>query len=192
LFNISTPLPIELVLFTGHSEGLINKLIWETASEVNNDYFNLEKSADGFHFSSFDKINGAGNSTWTIDYSDYDYEPFDGITYYRLKQTDFNGDFSYSNTIALENVASTVQVDNLGPNPTNDFVNFDFTSSIKGNVHVQIIAYTGQVVIDKLQSVTEGHTKINTSVSDLAKGIYSVRVTFDQTGYSFTTLVVKD
>ena len=192
LSNITTPLPIELVLFTGHSEGSINKLIWETMTETNNAYFNLERSPDGINFNSFDKINGAGNSTSEIDYSAYDYQPFSGITYYRLKQTDYNNNFSYSNTIALDNALNTISVDNIYPNPTSDFLNFDFNTPLKGNIHMQLVAYTGQLVIDNIQPVSEGKTMIKTNISKFAKGIYSIRITFDQTEYSYTTLVIKD
>lgn len=192
LSNMSNPLPIELVLFTGHTEGTINKLIWITMSEVNNDYFTLEKSADGINFTPFDKINGAGNSTIELDYSAYDYQPFSGISYYRLKQTDYNGAFSYSNIVALDNGLNTISVENMYPNPTNDFINFDFNTPVKGNIHTQVIAYTGQVVTDNIQSVSEGKSILKTDMSNFAKGIYSLRISFDLIGYSYTSLVVKE
>ncbi len=192
LSNVIVSLPIELVLFTGHSEGTINKLICETLTETNNDYFALERSADGMNFKAFAKVQGAGNSVERIDYSTYDYEPFSGITYYRLKQTDFNGDYWYSDIIALENGLDNIAVANLGPNPSNDFVNFDFTSPLKGNLHVQIFAYTGQMVMDKLVAAGEGKSRIITPVAELAKGIYSMRISFDVTGYSFTRKIIKE
>jgi hypothetical protein len=192
LTSVITPLPIELVLFTGHTEGTANKLIWITMTESNNAYFNLERSADGINFTSFDKINGAGNSTSEHDYSDYDYQSFAGITYYRLKQTDNNGRITYSQIISLDNQLNNISVDNVYPNPTNDYLNFDFTTPLKGTIHTQLFAFTGQLVVDNIQPVTEGKSVIKTNISNCARGIYTLRITYDLTGYSYKTLVIKN
>lgn len=101
LLNIPIRLPIELVIFTGHTENKFNILDWKTASEINNAYFILEKSHDGIYFDSLAKIDGAGNSNTVLNYTYTDKFPFYGNNYYRLKQTDFNGTYRYSNIILL-------------------------------------------------------------------------------------------
>jgi hypothetical protein len=74
---------------------------WTTGSEINNDYFEIEKSNNINDWQVIDKIWGAGWSSQLIDYKTYDTELIDGIYYYRLKQTDFDGQFSYSNISAV-------------------------------------------------------------------------------------------
>ena len=95
-----TPLPIELILFTGENFGDYNLLKWLTATETNNDYFTLEKSYDGVVFDFVGKVDGAGNSVELKSYNLTD-NKINDITYYRLKQTDFNGENKTSSLIAV-------------------------------------------------------------------------------------------
>ena len=100
---ISAPLPIELLSFTAklNSDKEVD-LNWQTASEINNDYFTVEKSADAVNFIPLEIIKGAGNSVSILNYTTLDKNPYSGITYYRLKQSDFNGDFTYSQIEAVK------------------------------------------------------------------------------------------
>lgn len=104
-FEISciSSLPIELIDLHGKNIGDVNNIYWTTASEINNDYFSIERSSDGITFDEIERVDGAGNSTTIINYSIQDSEYKDGINYYRLKQTDFNGDFEYSKVIVIDN-----------------------------------------------------------------------------------------
>ncbi|NRA12263.1 MAG: hypothetical protein HRT57_09945 [Crocinitomicaceae bacterium] len=92
LVDVNSPLPVTLTHFEGSCNGTETELNWTTASEINNDYFILEKSMDGFYFSNVATITGAGNSNGIITYSHIDSELNNQTTYYRLKQVDFNGD----------------------------------------------------------------------------------------------------
>ena len=96
-------LPIELLYFKGKNEDETNILYWSTASEINNDYFTIEKSYDGYVFFVIDYLEGAGYSTHQLyyEYHDSNLQPF--IAYYRLKQTDYDGKFEYSETISIDN-----------------------------------------------------------------------------------------
>ncbi len=186
------PLPIELLSFTGENAGNRNLIKWRTASEVNNDYFTIEKANDGVGWMTLDRVNGAGNSTSAIDYHIYDNEPYKDVTFYRLKQTDYNGAYSYSAIIAVHNKLDGVSVANVHPNPTTDDISFDFNSAIKGNLHIQILDYLGRVVSDEIQNVNDGGSVVNSKMGTLAKGVYSLKVMFDQTGYVSVTKVVKN
>ena len=73
---------------------------WSTASEINNDFFTVEKSIDGHIFESIRQVAGAGFSTTVKNYSIYDRNPVSGISYYRLKQTDYDCNFEYSKVVA--------------------------------------------------------------------------------------------
>ena len=95
-------MPIELLSFTAEPKNAHIELNWFTANEISNDYFDVQRSFDGVNFTSIDKINGAGNSTQVLSYSAVDDAPLTGISYYRLKQTDYDGKTSYSDVEAVE------------------------------------------------------------------------------------------
>jgi hypothetical protein len=96
-------LPIDLLYFKGKEAASENLLEWSTTTEINNDYFTLERSHDALNFNEIGILSGAGNSFIQLDYKFIDDAPNSGINYYRLIQTDYNGDFSISNIIALNN-----------------------------------------------------------------------------------------
>lgn len=100
--SVCTVLPVELLSFTGENMGSKNKLQWVTASEINNDYFDVEKSYDNDEYVFLKQVKGMGNTTDQQEYVTFDNEAKDGITYYRLRQVDFDGHFEYSNTIAVK------------------------------------------------------------------------------------------
>lgn len=114
---ITSPLPIELLTFEATPNNNQVDLNWITASESNNDYFTIEKTKDGFTIETLLHVEGVGNSNTNINYSAVDYFPYNGISYYRLKQTDFNGDYTYSNWVAVD-FKSTAGFDmTIFPNP---------------------------------------------------------------------------
>ncbi|MEZ4721504.1 MAG: hypothetical protein R2813_06455 [Flavobacteriales bacterium] len=92
----NNPLPIELLDFSATPKDKQVLLHWETASEINNDFFTLERSRDASVFESIGTIPGAGSSNRPLEYQFVDDQPISGVSYYRLKQTDFNGEFEYS------------------------------------------------------------------------------------------------
>lgn len=114
---IATMLPIELSAFTAKADGGIVKVKWSTLTETNNDYFTLERSIDGQIWEIINMTNGAGTSTQNHTYSYVDNSPFSGKNYYRLKQTDINGDYSYS-TIQSAEINNENLVYNIYPNPS--------------------------------------------------------------------------
>jgi hypothetical protein len=187
----TVPLPIELLSFHGKNEGTKNRLVWSTSSETNNDYFSLEHSADGSSFETFVTKDGAGNSSVNIDYFEYDRSPFNGVTYYRLKQTDFNGEFTYSSIISVENKLNEIAVTNVHPNPTTDNINFDFSSPVKGILKIRIYDFTGRLVVEKVQNVDDGKTSMNTQMDGLPKGVYSLKVEFSEGSFNSYTKIVK-
>ena len=96
-------LPIELLYFKGKLIENTNVFLeWVTLSETNNDYFTLEKSIDGTIFNELVNIPGNGKTNKYIDYNYVDTEPFQPITYYKLKQTDYDGQFSYLDIVGIE------------------------------------------------------------------------------------------
>lgn len=99
---VNSPLPIELTAFSAHVEYNKVKIEWTTASELNNDYFTIERAREIEQFEDIEKIEGKGTTSLVSNYLTYDYTPFSGKSYYRLKQTDFDGQFSYSHIVFVE------------------------------------------------------------------------------------------
>ena len=116
-------LPIELTYFEVLQNG--NELFfeWETATETNNDYFTIEQSIDGISFREVAQIAGAGTTSWSNSYNYIVPANYNGLRYFRLKQTDYNGDYSYSDV-------QSVFVDNneyvrLYPTVASDYITID-------------------------------------------------------------------
>jgi hypothetical protein len=115
--TFANPLPIELILFNATPVDHEVVLDWVTATETNNDYFTIERTADGINFETIITVAGAGTTAHEMHYSAKDENPRDGISYYRLKQTDFNGQVSYSTlrSVIMETAEETFSV---YPNPS--------------------------------------------------------------------------
>lgn len=101
------PLPVSWLYLEAQRKEEFVAIQWTTASEYNNDYFSLEKSTDQYNFTTLAKIDGAGTSTVLHNYSYNDYTATDGIVYYRIRQTDFDGKQTYSKTVAVSGRNST-------------------------------------------------------------------------------------
>jgi autotransporter-associated beta strand protein len=102
-FESITALPIKLIYFSGEKEGRNNKLSWGTESEINNDYFTIEKTINGSDFTVVGMENGAGTSTQFLQYEMMDNNVEKVINYYRLLQTDFDGKYTVSDLISIDN-----------------------------------------------------------------------------------------
>jgi hypothetical protein len=109
-FQENTGLPIELLYFEGKAFPSFNNLKWSTASEMNSDYFTIEESLDGIDWKSVGIKSGAGNSNQVLSYS-YSV-PFSSFNYhyYRLKQTDYDGNFKYYGPISIDNTRTNKKI----------------------------------------------------------------------------------
>jgi hypothetical protein len=126
------------------------ELSWTTASETNNDYFIIEKSKDAEIFSEIVKINGAGNSDINLNYYFLDENPFTELSYYRLKQVDFNGTYSYSKTIAIKSSSSKNEI-RIDPNPATTETIFYFKEEIKGETKIELLDAQGKIIFKKFE-----------------------------------------
>jgi len=157
-------LPIELITFNGHLEGDHSKLYWQTATEINNDYFILEKSADGIVWRDIAKIDGAGNSTQINNYSFNDYELLPEIMYYRLKQVDFDGKKTYSQIVAIQYTNNNINT-SIFPNPSNGVFTINTNSTI--------LSYD---ITDNLGQLVHAGTSSLFDISMLADGVYFIKI----------------
>lgn len=168
-----TPLPVKLVSFSASvSQGQVN-LDWETASELNNDYFQVQRSANGKEWEDLTKVNGSGNSNENIAYSAVDELPHNGTSYYRLKQVDFDGKYEYS---IVESVSVNYH-NTLFPNPT--IGNVILTSHRDDNNldldQIQVYSLSGVLVNDKVVIKILSGTQLEIDLSSLPAGIYLIK-----------------
>ncbi len=172
-------LPITLISFdTKVTSDNKAKVFWTTAQEINNSFFTIERSRDAETFETVGFVEGAGNSDDIINYSFIDTEPLDGIAYYRLKQTDFNGDFEYSDVsrIKLDLTQSTVH--QVVPNPVTMGDSFKVNYPVKTNqdVRIYVTNVNGVIAQSKIVSVTPEVGEIEMSTVGLSKGLYLIRI----------------
>ncbi|MGV3631076.1 MAG: T9SS type A sorting domain-containing protein [Bacteroidota bacterium] len=187
-----TTLPIELLSFTGQNEGLHNLLKWTTNAERDNDFFTLERSQNGFDFAFLAEVDGAGNSNSILDYHSYDFNPYPGVTYYRLKQTDFNGEFTYSNIVALTNELDKITVSEAYPNPTNGDVSMDFYSPVNGNIEIKLFDKTGRLILEESKTINSGNNPVNLGIESLAKGVYTLEIKFDKANFKNIQKLIRN
>ncbi|NVO03874.1 MAG: T9SS type A sorting domain-containing protein, partial [Bacteroidetes bacterium] len=166
-FENQNLLPIELMSFEANCINEIANLSWKTASETNNDYFTIEKSTNGETWEFVTKMKGAGNSNSNLEYYFNDNYPFNENSYYRLKQTDFDGRFTFSDIINYRGCQQKNDFILVYPNPTKDLINIVSKNNEILN-SIEIISISGQVVYS--EKVDAESTIINTS--NLSIGLY--------------------
>ncbi len=140
------PLPVELLSFEAECENQNITLGWSTASEINNDFFTIERSIDGINWQVISIISGAGNSSSNMHYSFIDISNSFEISYYRLKQTDFDGNFKYSSIITAKNCGQDFTELSLYPNPVNEFLNISITLPEERIVSISIYNLFGKLI----------------------------------------------
>ncbi|MBN8696291.1 MAG: DUF2341 domain-containing protein [Bacteroidetes bacterium] len=181
------PLPIELLTFEAIQEEEKVNVKWITASEINNDYFVVDKTKDFIHFETVSTLDGAGNSVTPVNYQLYDLAPYNGLSYYRLKQVDFNGDHVYYPYVAVDYKSLNEFSFDLYPNPGSaDNINLLLNSEKDKEVLVVLFDVNGKEVYSKvLLTSTDGENvyAIDPS-SKISPGVYLVTATSNQNIYS--------
>lgn len=187
---LTTTLPLEYVSFTGNTEGKMNVLEWVTASENDKSKFTLEHSKDGIGFESIITINGKNLSG--EKYIAYDKLPFEDITYYRLKHTDNSNQEKYSNIISVNLKNKYDLVTNIHPNPANNNLNFDYYSKTKNSIVIQLLDYSGKIVLIKNEAIEEGKNNIILPLAEFDNGVYILKVFSDKTGNLSRHKIIKN
>jgi hypothetical protein len=186
-----TPLPIELISFTAKMENNKVRLNWVTASETNNDYFTLQKTYDGSTFEDFAVVDGGENSSSMISYSHFDVSPYEGKSYYRLKQTDFDGNFSLSNLVVLDNNNEMEFSFDIYPNPSDgEGVNIEIMEESRSEILLVIYNVNGRKEFSKIVFADKGKNNYVIENSEkLLPGIYFVSGTSGEKSYNKKLLV---
>lgn len=172
------PLPIELLSFTASYNGSTVDLKWATASEINNDHYDIERSVDGNNFEKIIYVKGAGNSTSLINYAVTDKNPLNGLSYYRLRQTDFDGAFSLSKNVAVRIAGDQLSLAYVYGNASLSQVCFQLLNPDNSKLKVEVVDALGRLIVSKnIEVLTEDEIKLNTP--SLRNGWYTFRLSSD-------------
>lgn len=175
--------PVNLTTFTGVKNGAVNKLSWTTEDEKNNKGFELQRSADGDKFSTIEfvpsKANN-GNSVGILEYEFIDEQPFKVVSYYRLKQIDFDGKSTISNIVAIKDGRMlNFEISDIYPNPAKERINIVVTSIAEKKANFIVTDLIGKVVLQHNQQIINGQNNIQLNVNGLTAGTYMLKVVCD-------------
>ncbi len=178
LSSLSLPLPIELIEFTGKCENKNIVLKWSTATETNNNYFTIEKSVDGATFYEIATINGAagGNSTQVINYSYTDNSQNTGIVYYRLKQTDYDGQSKTFKTISVSSCGNTGDVTINAYSNNNGGVVVLIDEKNINPYSIKLFDAVGKLLKSESIYAQKGMNNYLIDVTNLSVGIYFISI----------------
>lgn len=182
-FEIGSSLPIELTRFTGSWKQENILLNWETQMELNNEYFSIERSYNGVYFDQIGLVNGAGSYTGTLKYSylDNDFDNNESQIYYRIKQYDYDGLYSFSNTIIF--IVDREQ--SFGINyiyADQDKASITYEHSKESEVVANLYDLNGRLMISQNYQSLEGTNQIELNIQNLPGGMYVLRLGNNQ-GY---------
>lgn len=165
--QISGALPIQLLFFQAKAVDGHVELNWKTATEINNDFFTIERSNKSQEWEAIAVLDGAGTSQQALEYHFVDQQPLAGSSYYRLKQTDFDGTFTYSEIAVVDRENS--QLATVFPNPTEGFITVTWPK--EETPEIQLLNAEGHAVsISYEASNTKGKQQIN--MDSLEPGLY--------------------
>ncbi len=191
----SNPLPVKLIALTASAKNNNVLVSWTTASEENNKGFEVESSIDGKNFKYLGFVKGAVNSNTISNYNLVDANAFvnnaSNVIYYRLKQLDLDGQFTYSKVVSVNNDSKTENVFEVFPNPFNTEFNIVVNATEAGNAAVETIDLQGKVLVSKSFNTVNGLNTLNMNdLPNLNAGIYVVKVTVN--GQTFVHKLVKN
>lgn len=181
-FSTCGTLPVTLLYFDARVFEGKTEISWVTASEINNDYFIVEQSTDGEQFSEITRVRGAGSTNETTEYGCTDYFPPSGISYYRLKQVDYDGTSSYSDVIAVHvRIKSSFSI--LSAESTvNQTVRIVFASKSNALYQLQVFELNGAQVYSMELAAHSGMNNREFFFPFLRKGIYLLTLSSDDQG----------
>ena len=170
-------LPIELIAFDATVVDDKVVLDWTTAQEIDNEFFTIERSRDGRHFEILGYVNGAGNSSEVMHYHYVDENPFEGRSYYRLKQTDFNGQFAYSG-LRLVEIQSALDKFQISPNPVRkgEPLSVHYSVDALQNIKLHLYSSQGKQIMEKAITLSPDTFSFGVDIGMLNNGLYLLQL----------------
>ncbi len=178
---VSSPLPVTLVSFTAFFSGQHVDLKWETAVETDNDYFTVLRSKDGLQWENIAHVEGKGNTSPDSWYETFDDNPLGGQSFYKLENTDFDGQVYFSPVVKVNDGSAGNQV-SMYPNPANS--SLLITRSGNESYTIQVYNSLGQL----MQVVPDNASSKLLDVSGLQTGVYFIHLLFPT--YTLTKTIV--
>ena len=179
---VSSILPIELVYFEGHKIGERVRLDWKTEVEINNDFFEVQRSTDGQTFEVIGIVDGSGTTSVPQVYQYWDESlPTTEFIYYRLRQVDYDLSYVYTNVVVIRNtkIGSDVTF-TLFPNPASDYVELEFDGSSMEKASITLYTTDGKLLFQQdAASEFKSSSRVTLDISDYAMGIYFVELIVD-------------
>lgn len=170
----SVLLPITLTALEGINEGGHNTITWITNSEINNDYFSLERSINGNDWEVIGIIEGAGTTQEAHFYAFRDENPYLPISYYRLAQTDYDGTATRSHVIAVNANTSDEIISGVFPNPAVTSASFAYRGTSQEPLNLSIVNSFGEIVGMTTYSDLNKDETITFELEDYSAGVYQV------------------
>ena len=186
----SGSLPIDLLFFKAIKQDNAVKLSWTTTAEINNDYFTVERTEDGFLYTEVTTVAGAGNSNSVLNYTTFDEDPLPGLSYYRLRQTDYDGNYSHSQLVAVEfnDEETSLKINYTFSNYTEGKLQYQFSYNQNNPVTIDVLDVAGRVVYSEIISGEQSENVLSINLNHLAKGPYLLKIS-DGTHASFEKFV---
>ena len=174
--NITNPLPVQLLSFSGLLSNNGVQLNWSTLTEINSKNFEIEKALDGWNFRNIATIAAAGNSNTVKNYSLFDAAPLTPSAYYRLKFINTDGSYTYSSIVLITKGSFNSSFVSVYPNPAREKVQLRFISSTINTVLLQISNADGKLVMSKSIDVIKGINTTEYDMNKLPQGVYYFRL----------------
>lgn len=171
------PTPITLLTFDGKVLAEGNMLNWTTATETDNDFFTLKRSVDGVNFNAIGTVKGVGNSIIANSYEFLDKNAPNGLSYYVLEQTDFDGTTTIaSEVITLRRDAAPFGFVDVAPIPTANTLTVSYNTSLGGEVKFVIHDVAGRLISSHIVLAQNGLNNVSFDVSNYSAGVYFITI----------------
>lgn len=172
-------LPVEFTSFNAqYANGQVD-LVWKTATETNNDYYEVQRSQDGIDWEVVSTLEGAGTTIHSNRYDAVDYAPLQGTSYYRIKQVDYNGEWDVSKTVQVNtssNGDASLNIASVFPNPFDDQLTIELATAMGGNVSIELYAPNGKLEASKTQEIQTGNNQFTLqNLGNLRSGYYLLK-----------------
>jgi hypothetical protein len=179
------PLPVEFLEFNATCIKAQVQLMWSTATEINNSHFAIERSADGNSFETIGSVEGSGNSNSILFYEFTDISPLtSNVSYYRLRQVDFDGTTAYSMIKAVKTPSNQLTVAEIYPMPAGETVNVNLNNVRSGTWKVEIFDLSGRVLFQETHSLASGMQTLQVTTANLPQGTYLLSIRNDSENHS--------
>ncbi|OYT10507.1 MAG: hypothetical protein B6I18_08750, partial [Bacteroidetes bacterium 4572_112] len=173
--NDGQALPIDLLSFTTkvHNNSIV--LLWQTATEENNDYFTIERSYNAKDFAEVVQVAGAGNSNQILNYRYNDVNAdLSQTIYYKLKQTDYDGKYTYSNIISVNSKSNVFEI--IDSYANNGIINISINSNVENAASIELYDITGSIIYNNKIELKKGINSYKIDATKYAIGLYFIRV----------------